>query len=77
MEDFSLEILLDSLPQNRILYKDSGLWQVRSDYDMDFVYIDQFPNEPFKNFIIRYIEWLEKYDNDNYQETIKNILIKK
>lgn len=45
-------ILIDSLPQNRPLYKDSGLWQIRSD-DMEEVLFQQTSDETFENFIIR------------------------
>lgn len=50
--------LIDCLPENRPLYKDGGLWQIRSD-DMLYVYMAQGTNESFRDFIIRYIESLE------------------
>lgn len=51
--------LIDCMPQNRPLYKDSGLWQIRTD-DMSGVYIQQRTNETLRGFIIRYLEWLEE-----------------
>jgi hypothetical protein len=47
-----LEIMINELPQNRPLYKDSGLWQIRSD-DMEDVIYDQEVNESFFDFIKR------------------------
>jgi len=47
--------ILDSLPENTPLYKDSGLWQVRTD-DMDLIICDQRVNESFPDFILRYKE---------------------
>lgn len=54
--------LIDCLPQNRPLYKDSGLWQIRTD-DMENVLIDQNCNETLRGFIIRYLEWIEEYED--------------
>lgn len=51
------EILLDSLPENRPLYKDSGAWQVRSD-SMIQVLLQQNSSETFREFIIRYCKTL-------------------
>ena len=47
-----LEEMLESLPENRPLYKDSGSWQVRSD-DMEDILFDQEVNETFFDFISR------------------------
>jgi hypothetical protein len=44
--------MLENLPQNRPLYKDSGLWQIRTD-DMAEVLYDQGVNESFFDFIKR------------------------
>lgn len=52
--------LIDCLPQNRPLYKDSGLWQVRTD-DMKNVFMQQNCNETLRGFIIRYLEWLDEF----------------
>lgn len=46
---------LDELPENRPLYKDSGLWQQRSD-DMEDVYYQQKANEKTEDFIKRLFE---------------------
>lgn len=50
--------MIDNIPENRPLYKDSGLWQVRSD-DMEEVYYQQKVNESFCEFIKRV------FDTDN------------
>lgn len=47
-----LTVMLDSLPENRNLYKDSGLWQIRSDDDNDVLF-QQTLNESFYDFIER------------------------
>ncbi len=47
-----LEHLLDLLPENLPLYKDSGLWQLRTD-DMEDVICSQGANEAFRPFIER------------------------
>ena len=52
--------LIDCLPQNRPLYKDSGLWQIRTD-DMEDVFIQQNVTETLRGFIIRYLEWLDEF----------------
>lgn len=55
---YNTDDLIDCLPQNRPLYKDSGLWEIRTD-DLENVYIQQNCNETLRGFIIRYLEWLE------------------
>ena len=42
--------LLSDLPENMPLYKDSGLWQLRTD-DMDDVVIQQHSNESDNEFL--------------------------
>ena len=42
--------LLSDLPENKPLYKDSGLWQLRTD-DMDDVIIQQHSDESDKDFL--------------------------
>ena len=74
LENFELETLINALPQNRPLYKDSGLWQVRTD-DMENVYMQQTCNETFKQFVIRYIEWLLEYEKDDVEELMWNLSI--
>lgn len=44
---------LNDLPENMPLYKDSGLWSVRSD-DMQDTICQQGCNESFTDFIERY-----------------------
>lgn len=53
-----LEFMLDAIPENRPLYRDSGLWQVRSD-DMEKVLFQQGCQESFFSFIERV------YEDDN------------
>ncbi len=73
-ENFELETLLNALPQNRPIYKDSGLWAIRTD-DMENEYMDQKCNETFKDFIIRYIEWLMEFEKDDIEELMWNLSI--
>lgn len=48
--------LFSRLPENMPLYKDSGLWQMRSD-DMEDVWVQQRVNESEAEFLKRCIEW--------------------
>lgn len=59
-ERYDTDDLIDCLPQNRPLYKDSGLWAIRSD-DMENIYMTQNCNESLRGFVIRYLEWLEEH----------------
>lgn len=61
-EEIPTEHLLDSLPQNIPLYKDSGLWMFRSD-DMEDVLCCQEVNESFREFVIRYFKGFENDEN--------------
>lgn len=56
-KEFECELatMLENLPQNRPLYKDSGRWQIRSD-NMDEVTFEQDVNESFFDFIKRVYE---------------------
>lgn len=49
---FVVESLFSDLPENTPLYKDSGLWQLRSD-DMEEVLIQQGLNESDADFLLR------------------------
>lgn len=53
-EEYRCELvtMLENIPENRPLYKDSGLWTVRTD-DMEFVLFEQDSNETFFDFIKR------------------------
>ena len=62
---YSIVDILNCLPENRPLYKDSGLWQIRTD-DMEDVVIDQNNSESFREFIFRYIELLNEFDKEAY-----------
>jgi tRNA(His) 5'-end guanylyltransferase len=72
LETFELENLINALPQNRPLYKDSGCWAVRTD-DMENEYMSQRHNETFKQFLIRYLEWVLEYEKDNEEEILWNL----
>ena len=48
----SLVTMLENIPPNRPLYKDSGLWQVRTD-DMEGIIFEQGVEETFFEFITR------------------------
>jgi len=52
--------MIDNIPENRPLYKDSGLWQVRSD-DMEEVLFQQKVNESFYEFIKRVFDVYNSY----------------
>lgn len=58
LKNIPIGFIIDSLPQNRPLYKDSGLWQVRSD-NMEEVICQQKANESFESFIHRYFNGLD------------------
>lgn len=51
-QGYNMLTQLGNLPENMPLYKDSGLWQVRSD-DMEEVVFQQGVEEPFEKFIER------------------------
>jgi hypothetical protein len=55
LEQVPIGIIIDSLPENKPLYKDSGLWQVRTD-NMEEVICQQEANEEFDHFIRRYFK---------------------
>ncbi|MBL0144902.1 MAG: hypothetical protein IPP48_03240 [Chitinophagaceae bacterium] len=50
--DCELTTMLENIPQNRPLYKDSGSWQIRTD-DMEDVLFQQGVEESFFDFIKR------------------------
>lgn len=63
----SLEVMIDNLPQNRVLYKDSGLWMIINEEDFNTVdkmlfqvaRYQQTTEETFTQFIKRC------FDNEN------------
>jgi len=59
--------LFDGLPENYPLYKDSGLWQMRSD-DMEEVWVQQKVNETSNDFLKRCIEWDKWNKGGNFKE---------
>ena len=65
----SLEQMLDDLPENRPLYKDSGTWEIRSE-DLDTVHFTQGCDESFGNFIKRAYE-VENYYTNLYDDAIQ------
>ncbi len=52
MTNKEIEQLFEYLPENKPLYKDSGLWQLRSD-DMEKVIVQQEVNESIADFLSR------------------------
>ena len=73
-EDFaqySVTEILNALPENKPLYKDSGSWQIRSD-DMETVIFQQGVNESFRSFLIKYIQTFEN-DFDLYEDFLIRI----
>jgi len=58
---YSTEDLIDCLPENQPLYKDSGLWQIRTD-DMKNVLMCQNLKETLRSFVLRFLYWLEKHE---------------
>ena len=69
-----IENLINALPENRPLYKDGGLWAIRSD-NMENIYMAQNSNETLKDFIIRYIEWLLEFDGVERDDLAYNLVI--
>lgn len=59
---YETSILIDSLPQNRPLYKDSGLWAIYDD-NFETPIIEQNCSESLRSFIIRYLEFLSKHED--------------
>ncbi|SEC67357.1 hypothetical protein SAMN04489761_3467 [Tenacibaculum sp. MAR_2009_124] len=60
---YTAEDLIDTLPENRPLYKDSGLWEIRT-HDMDTIILQQDSGETLCGFIIRYLKSLDQNDLD-------------
>lgn len=58
IENIPTEFLIDCLPQNMPLYKDSGLWSVR-DEGLETIYCAQDITETFRDFILRYFKRFE------------------
>ena len=54
--------VIDELPENLPLYKDSGLWQIRSD-DMENVLFQQECDQSFEEFISRYLTSIRTESN--------------
>lgn len=55
-------VLIDSLPENRSLYKDSGLWTIFGD-DFETPILEQTANEDFRQFLVRYYEFISKFED--------------
>ena len=72
LQTFELENLINALPQNRPLYKESGSWSVRTE-DLQNEYMSQRHNETFKQFIIRYLEWVMEYEKDYEEQLLWNL----
>lgn len=69
---YTTEKLIDCLPENVVLYKDSGMWQFMSD-DMERVLLHQEPADTFRSFIFRYIETL---GDRAISEILQNVRLK-
>lgn len=61
LNDFTTEQLINSLPENRPMYKDSGLWQIRTDSMKDVVW-QQKANETLRQFIVEYINYVFQHE---------------
>lgn len=55
-------VLIDSLPQNRPLYKDSGLWTIYDD-KFETAIFEQTANEDFRQFLVRYYEFISEFED--------------
>lgn len=78
LNNFTTEAILEALPQNRALQKDSGLWfiyQYSNLHGTDINVIRQRVNETLRQFLIRYIEYLRDWETENYQDFCTNISI--
>ena len=64
-DDYSTEVLVECLPENRPLYKDSGLWTIFED-DLESPIIEQTCNESFRQFLIRYYEFISEHEDMEY-----------
>lgn len=53
LNQFSTIQMIDALPENYPLYKDSGLWQVRT-YDFEDVIYSQSVSQSFDDFVKGY-----------------------
>mgnify|MGYP006883645829 CR=1 FL=1 len=59
MKELDLQTMLENLPENRVLYKDSGLWLI---YDENRFGLNEYPlyeqtaKETFTEFITRCFE---------------------
>jgi hypothetical protein len=51
----TLEYLINELPENKPLLKDSGIWEIRSE-DMKSIYYIQETTESFIDFVNRVVE---------------------
>ena len=72
---YSLEDVLDCLPKNLPLYNDSGLWQILTD-EMEYVILSQEVNESLREFIDRYVLFLEEKHPKNHENFLIDISLK-
>lgn len=61
-DKYTTEDIINSLPENQPLYKDSGTWNIYTD-DFKDVISYQNPNETMREYLIRHI--LENVKGDN------------
>ena len=66
LDTFTVEQLIQCLPENAPLYKDSGLWQILDD-DTNEPVAYQHANENLKQFLIRHIEHLRAFGNESLE----------
>ncbi len=71
LEQFSISQIIDSFPENYPLYKDSGLWQIRT-YDFEEVIYSQSIIQTFDCFIEDYAF---KLLQGNFGDTSKEVLL--
>jgi len=60
--EFTTGILINCLPENKPLVKDSGLWTIYNE-KFETPIFEQKSNESLKKFLIRYYEFLSKTEN--------------
>jgi len=69
LKQYKTEQLFNILPENLIIYKDSGLWNIEDDNQNELYH--QELNEELKNFIIRAIlDFRKKIYNESMEYDI-------
>ncbi len=65
--------IINCLPQNNMMYKDSGLWGIYVEEGESLI-IEQDSREPFRDFIIRYVLHLRSTLNYEQREEMETDL---